>query len=215
MAGKTFKFWTTDTGDQPFGPAQAGAVGQSFGNGAAAFVPGAASGSLIMGGAGNINVQQSTAGISPGSTGSDIVLCAYTLPANAFDLLSRGLNLFAAGSTAANTNTKTLKLIWNATTAVVGSAVTGGTTIASLTLNSVAGGGGWQMEANVYKNNAANSQTAIHAASQGGNVVGSLTSPTTNLAAVESGPIIIAVTGNSATTAGDIVFNFFEAFAMN
>lgn len=164
---------------------------------------------------GNINRQVSSAGVQPGSTGVDNVIAVYSLPAGALDAAGRGLNILAAGSVASNTNTKTLKIIWGATTAVLGSAVTGGTTIASLTTGTTAGAGGWQMEANVFKYgaNGSNTQLAIHASSQSGNLVSPLVSPTL-LTATESGAILIAVTANVNPTT-DATFNFLDVNAMN
>jgi hypothetical protein len=166
---------------------------------------------------GNLLRQVSAAGITPAGTGADFVLAVYTLPASSFDIAGRGINVMACGSTASNTNSKTMKLIYNATTAVVGTTVTGGTTIASLGLNTTAGSGGWNLNANVFKAGAAgsNTQVALHEASQGGSVVGALQSPTTNLTATESGAIIIAVTGNAAVATADIALNFVEVNAMN
>lgn len=176
--------------------------GFTFGNGGA-----------ILGAEGNISRIVNPAGVQPGSTGADIVLANYIIPALSFDLLGRGLNIMACGAMAVNANVKTVKLIFGATAAVIGSAVSGGTAIASLiTTGSV--GGGWQIAANVFKSAALNAQLAVHEASQVGSFIGALLAPST-LAAVESGAIILAVTGNAATTATDITFNFLDVNAMN
>lgn len=176
-----------------------------------------------MKGSGNIagigasaGVQISSAGVQPGSTANDNVLAIFTLPASFFDAALRGLTIFAMGSTVANTNVKTLKLIVNPTAPVVGSAVSGGTTIASLALSTAAGGGGWQLEANIYKYGAAgaNTQIALHSAGQGGNVVASLAAPSL-LTLPENAVVTVVVTGNAATSAADILFNFLEIFGMN
>ena len=166
---------------------------------------------------GNLNRQIVAAGVQPASTGSDIVLAVYSLPANAFDVLGRGLTITAAGSLAANTNTKTIKLIFNATTAVVGSAVTGGTAICTSGLvTTAAAGGGWQAQGSVFKYGAAgsNTQLCIHDQFQSGNALGAMIGPSLTTA-VESSPILIAITGNAATTASDIIFNWLEVNAMN
>lgn len=172
-------------------------------------------GSALMAEEGNIVRQANSTGISPALTGADVVVAVYSMPANSFDAAGRGLNLLAMGSFAANANTKRLKLIFNATTAVVGSAVTGGTTICdtgAVTTN----GQGWCLEANVFKYGSAgsNTQLGIHQSAQTGGTVSPLLAPSV-ITAVESGPILIAVTANATTTATDILFNFLEINAMN
>jgi hypothetical protein len=155
---------------------------------------------------GNLNVQLSAAGINPASTGGDIVLAVYSLPASSFDVANREVQITAAGSFPEGTNTKTVKIIFNATTAVVGSAVTGGTTVA--TTGAVTTQGGFQLQASVFKTGAAgsNTQLTLHQQSQVGGVAEALTAPQTT-AAVESGPLLIAVTGNAATATANIVLN--------
>ena len=203
--------WSPPIGDVFFGSAQAGAIGTSFGNGAAA-AGGNAQNPLQMGTSGDINIQQVSAGRSPGSTGADIVLATYTLPANALDIAGRLLDIQAQGSVL-NATSKVMKIIWGATTATVGSAVSGGTAIASMTTTA---NGGWQLMASVSKYGAAgsNTQLATHQAAQAGATVLALVTPSL-LTAVENAPIIIAITGNAATTAADIVFNFLQITAMN
>jgi len=80
---------------------------------------------------GNITKQVSQPGVSPGATAADNVLAVYSIPASSFDVAGRGINILAMGAFAATGNNKTVKIIFNATTAVVGSTVTGGTTIAT------------------------------------------------------------------------------------
>lgn len=166
---------------------------------------------------GNLSRQVSLAGISPTATSGDIVLAAYTLPASSFDIAGRGITVTADGSFVSNTDSKTVKLIYNCTTATVGSTVSGGTTIASLTSNTTAGAGGWTISASVFKAGAAgsNTQIALHQLNQSGSVAAALVAPTTNLTATESGAIIIAVTGNAPTATNDVVYNFLEVNAMN
>ena len=152
---------------------------------------------------------------SPAATGSDYVLAVYSLPANSLDVAGRGVNLVAMGSLAANTNNKRMKLIFNCTTAVVGSAVTGGTTVCD-TGTVTTSGGGWALEANVFKYGAAgsNTQLGIHQSAQTGSTVSALLAPSA-ITATESGAILIAVTGNATTATTDILYNFFEVNAMN
>jgi hypothetical protein len=166
---------------------------------------------------GNINRQINLAGQSPGATGSDYVLAVYNLPAGAFDANGRGLNIMACG-TMAGSHVNTVKIIVGATAPVVGQVISGGTTIASMVTTAAASGnGGWQISANIFKSGAlgSNTQIALHEASQSGSQLGTLVAPTTNLALAENAIIPIAITGNAATTAADIAFNFLEVNAMN
>jgi hypothetical protein len=163
---------------------------------------------------GNLNVQVSSAGVQPGATGVDNVLAVYTLPGNAFDVAGRGISITAAGSFAATANNKRLKIVFNATTAVVGSTVTGGSIICD-TGTVAQNGGGWQLMASVFKYGAAGSNTQIGIHNQA--IVSTAVAPVAPslITATESGAILIAVTGNATTAASDIVFNFLEVNAMN
>jgi hypothetical protein len=164
---------------------------------------------------GNLNRQISSAGIQPGATAADNVLAVYSLPAGAFDVAGRGLCITAQGSFGATANNKRIKLIFNATTAVVGSTVTGGTTIADS--GTVAtNGGGWSLQANVFKYGAAgsNNQIGLHQQAQIGAATAALLAPSL-ITATEANAILVAVTGNATTAASDILFNFLEVNAMN
>jgi hypothetical protein len=166
---------------------------------------------------GNIVAQVNGTAVQPATTAADVVVAVATVPANVFDQLGRGLNIFAAGTTASNVNSKTAKIIVNPTTATIGQAVSGGTTIASTgVVNTTGAAGGWQLEANIYKYGAArsNTQITVHASAQSGNVVGSLTAPNA-LTLNESAAITIAVTINAATAASDMSLSLLELFAMN
>lgn len=218
MASRLVRIFDDQTGEVPT------IVGDPNPQSPPQLISGYAGGSTgLIKGSGNVagagvsaGVQISSAGVQPGSTANDNVLAIFTLPASFFEAALRGLNILAMGTTVANTNTKTLKLIMNPTAPVVGSAVSGGTTIASIALSTAAGGGGWQLEANIYKYGAAgsNTQIALHSAGQGGNVVASLAAPSL-LTLPENATITVVVTGNAATSAADILFNFLEIFAMN
>ena len=178
-------------------------------------IPQFGSGGATFGYEGNINTQIASAGVNPGATAADSVLAVYSLPANSFDQISRGLQITAAGSFAANSNNKRVKLIFNATTAVVGSAVTGGTTIAD-TSTVTTSGGGWQLSAQVFKYGppASNTQIGIHSQAQVGGAVAALVAPQL-ITAAENGSILIAVTGNATTVVSDIALNWLEINAMN
>lgn len=166
---------------------------------------------------GNIFRQVSNAaGVQPASTAADVVVAVYSLPANFFDGIgNRGICITAQGTVVNNANTKRAKIIFNPSAAVVGSAVTGGTTVAD-TGSVTTVGGGWSLMANVFKTGAANSntQTAIHQAAQTGGTLQSLLAPS-NVTATENAAILIAVTINCATAATDMVLNFAEVNAMN
>ena len=139
------------------------------------------------------------------------MLAVFSLPGNSFDVLGRGLNITAAGKFATTANNKTVRIYFNATTAVVGSTVTGGTVVADTGVQ--AGSNvGWQVNANIFKYGAAGSITQYaqcDGAFVGGTHLGggasSLPMFTT---ATESGAILIAITGNAATATTDIVLNF-------
>src|SRR5258708_7812089 len=109
---------------------------------------------------GNVNLQVSSAGVNPGATGVDNVLAVYALPGNAFDVAGRGISITAAGAFAGNGNNKRLKIIFNATSAVVGSTVAGGTVICD-TGTVAQNGGGWQLMASVFKYGTAGSNTQL------------------------------------------------------
>ena len=173
-------------------------------------------GSANAGENGNISVQTSTS-VEPGGTAADYVLATYSLPANSLDASGRTLAITAAGSFGAGTGNKRVKIIWNPTTATVGSTIvlgSGGTiadtgTVATASL-------GWQLMATVVKTGANNSNTqmAIHNQAQIGSVTAGLLVPTFPTA-TENAPINLAVTGNATSLTTDIVFNFLEVNAAN
>lgn len=151
----------------------------------------------------------SRAGVNPASTGSDIVVAIYNVPANSFDQAGRGVVIAAAGGYAANGHTKECKIIIGATAPVVGSAVSGGTTIAD-TGAVTTSGGGWLLSANVVKYGAAasNTQTGINTSNSGA----ALSAPAA-LTLAENAIIPIVVTANATTTATDIALNLLQVKA--
>jgi hypothetical protein len=164
---------------------------------------------------GNLWMQAPAGGTPPASTGSDIVVATATIPAGALDAAGRTIEIWAAGSFAANGNTKTVKMIVAPTTATIGSAVVGGTTISTsgaVTTN----GQGWSMEAQITKTgaNGSNTQTAVHFATQVGAVSAALTNPQ-SLTLTESSAITVALTINCATTASDAALWNFQGFWAN
>ena len=174
------------------------------------------SGGGSFGAQGNLAVQLAASGIQPGATGADNVLAVYALPANSFDNQGRGIYIAAVGSFGATVNTKRVKIVFNPASAVVGSTVGGaGTTIAD-TGTVTTNGGGWSLGASVYKTGVGggNTQLCVHEAAQVGGAVAALLAPSA-AAAVESGAILIAVTGNATTVATDILLNFFQVNVNN
>lgn len=152
-----------------------------------------------------------SAPVNPAATGADNVLAVYTIPAGFFNSSGRAVKIHASGSVANNANTKTLKLIFNPSTAVVGSTVgSGGVTIATTGAYSTALASGWTMIAGVVKDGAAgtNTQTSFCADVRIGATSPNPTVPQA-ITATESGAILVCVTGNAATTASDIGLNLF------
>jgi hypothetical protein len=159
----------------------------------------------------------SGAGVVPGSTGNDNVIAVYSIPANVFDVAGRGVCISAKGSLGSNANNKRIKIIFNATTAVLGSAVTGGTTVEDTgTITTSGATGGWFISADVFKYGAAASNTQIATSNGKGAGVAHLgyQAPTLTTA-TESGAILVAITGNSTTVAADIALNEFLVEIIN
>lgn len=152
---------------------------------------------------------------SPGATGADNVLAVYSLPGLTFDIANRSLRIRAVGEVANNTNSKTIKIIFNPATAVVGSTVgTGGTTIASTGAYTTTGATGFSIEGEVIKIGAtgSNTQVGLNMDNQIGATVPALLVPVA-ITAVESANILIAITGNAGTTATDIGLCLMEVSA--
>lgn len=180
-------------------------------------------GASLVASSGLIGRQISSAGVQPGATGADNVLAAFTIPAGSFDAglgstAGRGLRITAQGSFAATNNAKDIKIIFNPATAVVGSTVgASGVTIADTgSVTTAANNVGWCLSADVFKYGTAgsNTQIGLNSQSQVGAVVASMLKPAL-ITAVESGAILVAVTGNATTAASDIVFNALSVNAMN
>ena len=174
----------------------------------------AGSGTATFGRSGNIGTSVSSAGVSPGNTGSDYVVAFFALPAGSFDLAGRSLEVQASGSFAANGNTKRVKIQTTATLPVVGSVIAGGTVIADSAAVTTSGGG-WTLTSEITKYGAAgsNTQLAVHTAVDG-MATTALVAPAL-LTLAENVTIYVAVTANATTTASDIVFNFLQAFWQN
>jgi hypothetical protein len=175
-------------------------------------------GTAVISGEGNISTQVPgvTNGINPGATGADNVLAVFSIPAASFDAAGRGVNITAAGNFAANGNTKRVKLILNPSAAVVGSTVTGGTTISD-TAAVTQSGGAWVVSGSLFKRGAAASNTQI--AIPGGVILSGshvgASAACAEITATESGAILVAVTGNATTAVTDIILSLFEVNAIN
>lgn len=166
-------------------------------------------------GAGNIAVDV-LASRNPGTINNDNVLAAWVIPAKLFDAAGRGMQITAMGAVANNTNSKRIKIIVGATTATVGSAVVGGTTVADTGAYTTTGAAGWQIMAQIFKYGAAgsNTQIALHQGAVIGGTNGPLSVPSL-LTLTETSSFIVAVVGNAVTATTDIVYNFGEVFATN
>lgn len=211
---------TTGLTNEVFGVQQNAVDGIPFGGGA---LPATAA---ALGGFGGFNASFARqinfpTGVNPGATGADNVLAAFAVPTNAFDGLSsltsqRGLMIEAVITIVANANAKTCKIIFNATTAVVGATVTGGTTLATTgalgATVTVA-----NLKAAVYKTGAAGSNTQVGwSPGVNTNIAQTIfvTAPAA-IAAVETAPILIAITGNAGTIVTDIALNVVEITGLN
>ncbi len=152
---------------------------------------------------------------NPGATAADNVLAVFSLPALLFDEEGRGIMVRAIGDFGANGNTKTVKIILNPTAAVVGSTVTGGTTVAS-TGAVLTNGSTFFIEGSMYKTGSlgSNTQLAIPGVINAGSV-GVAPAAVAAMTAVESGAILVAITGNAATAVADIGLRLFEITGLN
>jgi hypothetical protein len=158
---------------------------------------------------------QPSAGVNPASTGGDIVVAIYNVPANLLDQAGRQLNISAAGGYAANGNTKQVKIFVGATAPAVGSAVSGGTKIADSAAVAT-NGAGWKLSASIAKYGAAgsNTQIGLHNGAQNGSAGAALLTPAALTLSENLGTNIV-VTANATTTATDIALNLFSVEMVN
>ena len=177
---------------------QIGAIPSIFGGGTA-----------VMEESGNVNVQSGNPLSNPASITNDNVLAVYTLPAGSLSAAGKGLEITTAGNLGNDTQAKRVKLIWNPTSAVVGSSIaTNSTSFLLGDTGSTTNGGaaaGWIIQAQVYKYGNFGSNTQI--GQETGVIVGAVhggCSLTSALTTNESLPILIAVTGNATSSVGDI-----------
>jgi hypothetical protein len=164
---------------------------------------------------GNIS-RQVNAGTFVGGTGADIVMANFILPPNTFDISGRGIQITALGSFLSDGSNKTVKIVFNPSTAVLTGTLGGGGVTVATTGVVTAGGSGWSLTAQVFKYGilGSNTQLCLHQQAQVGAVVEALVAP--QLAtANEAGPILVALTGNGSILSTDITWNFLEINAMN
>lgn len=174
----------------------------------------AGSGSSTFGRSGNLASIISTAGVSPANTGGDYVVAFFAVSPSSFDVFGRALQINAAGSFAANGNTKRIKIQASNTLPVVGTTIASATAIAD-TAAVTTNGGGWQLTTEITKYGAAgsNTQIAVHDLAQG-TATTALLAPAL-LTLTENATIYVAVTANCTTAASDVVFNFMQPFWQN
>jgi hypothetical protein len=152
---------------------------------------------------------------SPAGLSADTVMASFTIPPLTFDIANRGMVFEAYGGSTSSANAKVVKIIVGCTAAVVGSAVSGGTTIATIpSFTTITGG--WFIGAQVFKYGitGSNTQIATHFAGQVGGTAQALTAPTA-LTLTENAGILCAVTLNVAVTASDLQFCTFICNMMN
>jgi hypothetical protein len=162
----------------------------------------AGTGAAMLKEAGNINRQVSIAGAGNGADTTEDVLFTFTLPANAFDAVGRGVLITAWGTTGTSAHTKTIR-------AYFGTGIT-----MTLSVGTIASSA-WNIQLQVYKGSAVNTQIG-----QGQNILGGthqgITAPISGTEPENAG-IVIKVTGQVGTgaAANEITANLFEVEGFN
>ncbi|HEX9472493.1 MAG TPA: hypothetical protein VF957_23455 [Bradyrhizobium sp.] len=162
----------------------------------------AGTGAAMLKEAGNINRQVSIAGAGNGADTTEDTLFTFTIPANAFDTLGRGVMVSAFGTTGTSAHTKTVRMYF-------------GTGVSfTLAIGTIASSA-WNMQLQVYKGSAVNTQIA-----QGQNILGGthqgITAPLSGTEPENAG-IVVKVTGQVGTgaVASEVTANLFEVEAFN
>jgi hypothetical protein len=148
----------------------------------------------VVGGALNVNttVQATTGTIEE-------VLATYTLPANTLSANGKGVRVTAAGLTAANGNTKTMRVRFGGI---------GGTQVCSST--TATSGVAWHQTAEIFRTGAATQITGCTS------TAGTAANTNINTAAQTlSGTVDIVVTGTTATASGDATLYYLVVEAIN
>jgi hypothetical protein len=183
------------------------------GVGAAPSTGGVAMGSAVTGIArsgGTVSMQSNNSNSALAATPT--VLHTFALPANAFDIAGRQINLAAAGFFAANANAKTIQIYVGPDVQTPGSAVvtTGTTSIATSGVVNT-NGGGWTAQASVVKLGAtgANTQRGVNQGIVAGASHTGTQAPVA-LTVPENAPIYVTVCATTPTAAADAVGQFFD-----
>jgi hypothetical protein len=154
---------------------------------------------------GNLYRYADGTGVQAAATAADKVVLSYTLPANSLDGVGfRGLYCQFSGDFATNGNTKQCKIIFNPSTATVGSTVGSGGTVIADTGASTGSNVGWVLEGQVYKYGAANSNTQV--TQELSTIVGTThggCAKHVNATATENAAIFVAFTINCTTATTD------------
>lgn len=190
------------------------AAGVPWGAAVQIATPPAGSGSGTIQDQGNLFVAASALA-SPAGLSADVVMASFSIPPLTFDIAGRGIVFEAYGGSTSSANAKTVKIIVGCTAAVVGSTVSGGTTIASSgSFTTITGG--WFIGSQIFKYGApgSNTQIATHFSVQTGASPQALLAPQA-LTLAENAAILCAVTLNVAVTASDLQFCTFIANFMN
>ena len=160
---------------------------------------------LINGGGGSATVypQGATVNTTQGDTTAVITeedLISYTLPASSLNSTGRGLRIKAAGTTGANTNTKTIRLYF------------GSTVIMSNNITTAPNNSGWEFEAEIFRTSATTEKCVARG------TVGSAQQTTTYSGVGETltGALAVKITGQNGTaSAADIVAQFLSVTFIN
>jgi hypothetical protein len=188
--------------------------GDQFGGEQTAGTGGAGGLPTFISSSGNIYRNVYAAGSAPGSTGSDICVDWFGIPANALNAAFKGFSVTAAGQKTATSDTVVAKIWLGPTSApVVGTAVTTGTVIA--TTGSITGttNEGWLLQSQVFATGPS-AQVYQETATIVGSTHGGMGIPAA-LALTSTAIIYIAVTINVTTTAADGLLWWWDVDAMN
>jgi hypothetical protein len=164
-----------------------------------------------------VDVQNNATGVSPSATGINCVLAVYTLPAGTLDQENRLVEISAQGSFPVNTDNLDLQIVFDPSSAVVGSAVVGGTVIAGQG-GITDGAGQWLIKASVVKTGNPGSNTQLSFTDQPICFMGEFSvvgnsfgiAGVQSLTSTESSSILIAVTGKATNIATNIIWNFLK-----
>ena len=156
----------------------------------------AGSGSETFSPSGVINID-STEAANSGTSETDLI--SYSLPANTLSANGKGVRIRVAGTTGANSNTKTIRLYFGASVLITNDLTT--------TPNNKA----WVFEADVWRDSSSTQE--YFARGQVGGVT--QTTAMSGLSATMTSAITIKVTGQSGTASNDITAKFLSVEFLN